>query len=181
MLRIMLGQRRMPPILPHAAPDLSAPHRPYRTANGAFMIGQWPQPSLLLEYGVVGMLCEPIFLQPITEAKISSGGQLPTAAGRTSLSPTRSSSLHASPQRFMASQTATSPVSLRFTATIVTILQASPHSAPRFPNAKHLASLASQRTPPWAAPSPTKHPILSRMYPVPLALKLTTPQGHDFA
>jgi hypothetical protein len=80
MLRSVLGQRRMPLILPHAAPDLSAPHRPYRTANGAFMIGQWPQPSLLLEYGIVGMLCEPIFSQPILEAKILSGGQSPAAA-----------------------------------------------------------------------------------------------------
>ena len=80
MLRIMLGQRRMPPILPHAAPDLSAPHRPYRTANGAFMIGQWPQPSLLVEYGIVGMLCEPIFSRPTTEAKILSCGQSPAAA-----------------------------------------------------------------------------------------------------
>jgi hypothetical protein len=44
------------------------------------MIGQWPQPSLLLEYGIVGMLCEPIFSQPITEAKNLSGGQSPAAA-----------------------------------------------------------------------------------------------------
>jgi hypothetical protein len=44
------------------------------------MIGQWLQPSLLLEYGIVGMLCEPIFAQPITEAKILSGGPSPAAA-----------------------------------------------------------------------------------------------------
>ena len=86
------------------------------------MIGQWLQPSLLLEYGIVGMLCEPISSQPIPEAEID--------PVRWSVASSRPAERHCLQQarhlykRFDDSwhlRPLPLLVSLRFTATIVTI------------------------------------------------------------
>lgn len=80
-------------------------------------------------------------------------------------------------------QDSISPVSLlscalvRFIATIVTLLPTSPHSAFTL-YLKSLGFLCTSR--PVTLPL-YNTPILSRMYPAAIALKLTTPHNNNFA